>query len=44
MNAIPILGYMPMPSGFRYRDIYIAGRPRHGKNDPFYLSVSYGVL
>ncbi|MBQ7720949.1 MAG: hypothetical protein IJT56_10230 [Clostridia bacterium] len=36
MNAIPILGYMPMPSGFRYRDIYIAGRPRHGKNDPFY--------
>ena len=36
MYTIPVLGYMPMPAGFRYRNVCIEGRPRHNKNDLFY--------
>lgn len=26
----PTVGAMPMPAGFRYADVYMQGRPRHG--------------
>ena len=36
MYAAPVLGYMPMPENFRYREVCLAGRPKHDKNDLFY--------
>ena len=36
MNAIPILGYMPVPMNFKYMDAFLKGRPRHEKFDPFW--------
>ena len=35
MDAISV-GYMPMPENFRYKSVYLRGKPRHGKNDIFY--------
>ena len=29
------IGELPMPAGFKYRDIYLQGRPRHTVPDPF---------
>lgn len=29
------VGYMKMPSHFRYRDVYLKGRPQHEGSDPF---------
>ena len=28
-----VIGYMPMPAGFPYADVYKKGRPRHGLPD-----------
>lgn len=32
MNAV---GYMPMPEKFRYRDVFLLGKPQHDRNDRF---------
>ncbi len=32
MNSI---GYMPMPSDFKYKEAFLAGRPRHARTDRF---------
>ena len=29
------LGYLPMPAGFKYQDVFLKGRPVHQKTDPF---------
>ncbi len=29
------IGVMTMPAGFRYREVFLQGRPRHGQYDPF---------
>ncbi len=34
MDAI---GAMDMPAGFRYRDVFLRGKPRHDRYDPFRL-------
>ena len=31
------VGYMPMPSSFPYRDIFLKGRPKHEKYSPFWI-------
>ena len=31
------VGYMPMPPDFRYRSVFLKGKPRHGEWDPFAL-------
>ena len=31
------IGSMPMPPAFRYRDVFLKGRPRHDVPDPFSL-------
>ena len=31
------IGSMPMPVGFKYKDIFLRGRPRHTKWDTFSL-------
>lgn len=36
MNAMPVLGYMPVPMNFKYMDAFLKGRPRHEKFDPFW--------
>ncbi len=35
VSALSSIGSMPMPAGFRYREIFRRGRPRHTKTDPF---------
>ena len=30
------VGEMPMPAGFRYRDVFLRGRPHHQKYDAFW--------
>ena len=30
-----MIGYMKMPAGFRYMDVYLKGRPQHDKYDSF---------
>lgn len=30
------IGYMPMPEGFRYAELWKAGRPRHRRFDEFW--------
>lgn len=35
-NAAPEIGYMPIPVGFKYRDVFLHGRPRHEKYDDFW--------
>ena len=30
-----VLGSSPMPEDFAYRDVFLKGRPRHQKTDPF---------
>lgn len=30
-----LIGMMPMPVDFRYRDVFIKGKPKHGPYDPF---------
>ena len=32
---MPVLGYVPMPDGFKDRDVFAKGRPRHRLTDPF---------
>ena len=32
---MPTLGSAPMPEAFPYLDVYLKGRPRHQKTDPF---------
>ena len=32
-----ILGYMPMPENFKYRKVFLAGKPRHDASDAFRL-------
>ena len=29
------IGVMPMPAGFRYRDVFLRGKPQHDRYDPF---------
>ena len=29
------IGAMPMPEGFRYRDVFLKGKPRHDRQDAF---------
>ena len=29
------MGVMPMPADFKYRDVYLKGKPRHDRYDPF---------
>ena len=29
------IGLMPMPANFRYRDVFLKGKPRHDRCDPF---------
>ena len=29
------VGYMPMPAGFPFKDLFYKGRPRHDRNDAF---------
>ena len=29
------IGSMPMPAGFRYRDVFLKGKPQHGRYDAF---------
>ena len=31
------IGYMPMPANFKYKEVFLRGRPRHEKYDSFYL-------
>ena len=31
------LGYAPIPARFKYLDVFLAGRPRHQKMDPFWI-------
>lgn len=33
----PTVGFMQMPVGFKYKDIFMRGRPRHEKYDSFYI-------
>ena len=30
-----MIGYMNMPAGFRYSEVYLKGRPRHDEYDSF---------
>ena len=30
-----MIGYMPMPPGFKYRDVFLHGRPKHERFDSF---------
>ena len=32
-----MIGLMPMPADFRYRDVFLKGKPRHDYNDPFLI-------
>ena len=32
-----VVGYMPMPATFRYRSLFLHGRPRHEKYDDFWM-------
>jgi hypothetical protein len=29
------IGAMPMPAGFRYREVFLKGKPQHDRDDPF---------
>ncbi len=31
------IGVMPMPADFRYRKVFLKGKPGHGGNDPFLI-------
>jgi len=31
------LGYAPIPNQFKYLDVFLTGRPRHQKMDPFWI-------
>ena len=35
--AYPLPGVMQMPAGFKYKEIFLHGRPRHEKYDAFYI-------
>ena len=30
-----VIGVMPMPAGFKYRDVFLKGKPRHDRYDSF---------
>ena len=32
-----VIGYMPMPVSFKYRSLFLQGRPRHEKYDDFWM-------
>ena len=32
-----IIGYIPMPPNFKYRDLFLKGRPKHEKYDSFWI-------
>ena len=32
-----MIGYMQMPEGFRYRNVFLRGKPVHQEMDPFSL-------
>ena len=36
-SAAAVIGYMPMPEGFIYRDTFLHGRPRHRRYDAFWI-------
>ena len=36
MNTYNTIGYMPMPVGFPFKDLFLQGRPKHGKFDAFW--------
>ena len=36
MNAYNAVGYMPMPTGFPFRELFFKGRPKHKKYDDFW--------
>ena len=33
--ALPVIGYMPMPSDFKYKSVFLHGKTQHGPEDPF---------
>ena len=33
--SIPAIGYMPMPAEFKYKNIFLHGKPRHAADGPF---------
>ena len=33
---MPQLGTLPIPKDFKSLDVFLAGRPRHKKDDPFW--------
>ena len=33
--ALPAIGYMPMPADFKYKSVFLHGKPRHDADDPF---------
>ena len=33
--SYPAVGYMPMPAGFQFKDLFYRGRPRHDRYDSF---------
>ena len=37
MQEMDMIGLMPMPADFRYRDVFLKGKPRHDYNDPFLI-------
>ena len=36
MNTYNAIGYMPMPAGFPFKDLFLQGRPQHRKYDAFW--------
>ena len=37
VQEMDVIGLMPMPADFRYRDVFLKGKPRHDYNDPFLI-------
>ena len=36
VRPTPAIGYMPMPVNFKYRSVFLKGKPRHQKYDDFW--------
>ena len=37
VTTYPMVGMMPMPAGFKYKEVFRRGRPRHAKWDSFWI-------
>ena len=35
LNTATTIGYMPMPVDFKYKEVFLKGRPRHSRLDEF---------